>query len=238
MKERNQRLINRLSQMVGYKNPDIFKGVVTEWTRVINYLSLESTGFVTEFGPGVSPKLQFALDEIDFKGNLVLIDLDSKALWGQNYVFDLLHPKFSLQLKTEDLFVADLAGNSLIIGNHLLDDLVADDFAKHEGIDYQEVFTDPNLQEIFWERVCQNPDLAFKTVLRLAEKLEDVDKGCFIVFNNYLANFDLKYKVQNRTTFINALLKDLGLLLNRKRFTNVPFNFDNSGKEWLVMKKV
>lgn len=237
MKKEDEVLLNELCGLVGYKHPEYFQQTVDEFTFVFNALPNFGQNRVVELGPGLSPKLLFALNSCDFKDILALVDLDQTALAVQRYTALRLKPSFKVETHNQNLFNFDLSGYSLIVGNHLIDDLVAADFADRYGINYSEVFNDPKGQERFWQVVAQDRAATGYTISRLGEKLSEVDKKAIWITTNYAANFDLVHGIGVRQALCDGLLTDLRLLLQDSGFIDLDIKDIPGSKKWLIMQK-
>ena len=237
MKERNVTLLSDLFERVGYRHSERFYKRLEAWVCFIKQLPNKPDGQIIELGSGISPKLLFALDETGFSGTLTVVDLNDRALSIQNYVASLLQPRFRLETKQEDLFTTDFSSCSVVAGNHLLDDLVAFDFAKKFGIDYAAIFSDPTRQEEFWNTVANERTTGMEAVRKFCEKLAEVPQGCCVVFNHYPSNFDDKYGLRTRTIVANNLLGSLCLMLKERDFVDLGIDPKTEEMRWLVMRK-
>lgn len=237
MKEESELLIDALCVQVGYSKPDHFKSIVNEWATVLSTLSLPINGHVLELGPGMSPKLIFALHELDFRGVLDIVDLNERALQAQNYVASRLRPQFMFRGFRVNLYDFDLSYYHLVAGNHFIDDLIAEDFSTNQGVDYKPLFADPVGQENFWKVVEEDRVALRESTTRFHNKLVGVRKGGWVVLNNYRANFDSRYALGLRTTLGDRLLKDLSLLMGGDGFVTHQRIDECSEGSWLVMQK-
>lgn len=236
MKEWDGKVLNQLFDMVGFQNRDQFRHIIAEWSSAIGSLALPAQARVAELGPGVSPKLQFALSEVDFMGTLALVDLDPHALSAQQFVFSRLRPRFLLTTHHQDLFDFPLTGYELVAGNHLVDDLVANHYSKKRGINYQVLFSDPAEQVNFWEMVEGDCVLAEEAIDNLASKLSEVQPKARVILNSYQANFDRKHYITSRQSVCDSLLDRLTTKLVRLGFIQIELHLEDTDKRWLIME--
>lgn len=237
MKEWDSKVLNQLFDMVNFQNRDQFRCTIAEWSSVIGSLILPVQARIAELGPGVSPKLQFALSEIDFMGTLALVDLDPHTLLAQRFVFSRLRPSFQLVTYQQDLFDFPLTGYELVVGNHLIDDLVANHYSKKRGINYQVLFSDPMEQINFWEMVKGDYVLAEEVIDNLASKLSEVQPQAKVVLNSYQANFDRMYNITRRQSVCDSLLNRLTVKLAQCGFIQIEPDLEDTDKRWLIIER-
>lgn len=238
MKEQDFVLFKQLCQMVGYQHPESFLGMIDRWKLLLKTLRVNQEGKIVEFGSGISPKLLFALNSFEFNGVFTVVEIDDQALSAQRYVYSRMKPDFVLQTVKQDLFEFDTQGYDLIAGNHLLDDLIAADYANSRGINYSDIFPDPSLQQKFWEEVEKDETSTSYTLQRLSKKLSIVDTNSLVIFNNYSANFDFKYGLDKRQVLCDRLLLELGSLLREAHFIDIPApTHSDDHIAWMIMKR-
>lgn len=237
MKEWDDKVLNQLFDMVGFQNRDQFRHTIAEWSSVIGGLILPAQARVAELGPGVSPKLQFALSDTDFVGTLALVDLDPHVLSAQQFVFSRLRPRFQLITHNQNLFDFSLAGYELVTGNHLIDDLVANHYSKKRGINYEALFSDPIEQVSFWKMVGGDCVLAEEVIDNFANKLSEVQPKARVVLNSYQANFDRHHNITNRQSVCDGLLDRLTVKLAQCGFIQIEPDLGDTNKRWLIMEK-
>lgn len=238
MKEGDLILLEELTQLVGYKQSENFKNRIDQLANVFRQILSPENDRVVEFGPGISPKSLFTLSSIDFQGSLDLVDIDPLALAAQNFVYSRLKPNFNLRTHQIDLFDFDINGFDVVFCNHLIDDLVAADFAIKHNINYEEIFNNPEKQIAFWRQITEAEALALIT--RISLKLVEADYGSKAIINHYEANFDRSYKITGRNRIINNLFDHLRSELISMGFRNIQNLPDfNQGEEcWLILEKI
>lgn len=240
MKEHDSQVLEQLFKLVGYKHPEKFRQTITELANIMEVVLPSLSCRVVEFGPGISPKSLFALNSLDFQGTLTLVDPDKEIFTAQKYVFSLLRPGFTLKTDYSNLFDFNLAGYSLILCNHLLDDIIAQRFAEKYHLDYSAIFSDPIKQQQFWVSLEQEGQSAAETVQNFTQKLGKVDPGSRVIISNYAANFDLVHGVDSRHKFISQLTATLPpmLKLNGLAAIGEPSGLGKTtNKSWFVFEK-
>lgn len=241
----SEAILEKLAALVGYTHLEWFKELATEWQSLFEQISISSASKIVEFGPGYSPKIQFALLQTPFKGQLVQVDLDIHTLNCQRLVNDLLGAKFQLSTWQGDLFDYSLEGVDILVGNHLIDDLVGQAFVQEQEVDYRDLLSDVEAQRALWERIGQNSQRSTKILEFLADKITELGRNSVVVFNTYPSNFDLQGQLHQRVHCgIDFLRKGLRSALEEKGFGVAPQGVYLSEKirdrkmEWLILTKL
>lgn len=240
MKEHDSQVLEQLFKLVGYKHPEKFRQTITELANIMVVVLPSLSCRVVEFGPGISPKSLFTLNSLDFQGALTLVDLDKNIFTAQKYVFSQLRPGFTLETDCSNLFDFNPAGYSLILCNHLLDDIIAQRFTKKYHLDYSSIFPDPIKQQHLWTSMEQEGQLALETLQKFSQKLGEVDYGSRVIISNYASNFDLTYDINSRHNFVSHLTATLPPMLKLNGLTAME-RLSSLGKatnkSWLVFEK-
>lgn len=211
---------------------------VIEWSHIFRSFSLSESSRVVEFGCGFSPKIQLALKRINFAGRLVLVDIDSQALIAQNKFTPFLRPKFKVEIQHISLFKYPFQPEEIIVGNHIIDDIIASEFARKFDIDYTKIYKNHILQRHFWEDLQKENITMQVTTDKLSKKIGTVELGT-IVLNNYLSLFDMYHRLENRNQVCNAVLCDLTNKASKLGFQDIRSNLQlfASKKTWLAVRR-
>lgn len=239
MKELNIPLIKGVLRGIDYRSVVSLKISINEWSRVLGLLRVPSDSSVVELGSGISPKIQRALSAIGFKGQLTIVDLDQKALGAQMIMASVLRSGFRVRTCQSDLFDYTLQSTDMLVGNHLIDDVIASEFSQLHNIDYRRIYGDPLRQESFWREVEGDCAFARKTVKKLAKKIGEVRVGAGVVVNHYTSLFDNTYKIESRDRVCYRALDSLREEFEGLGFDNISsdWGFLNSQKRWEGFRK-
>ena len=238
MERASRLLLWELCRRVGHSSPLEVERKIDQWAEVLGHVLSDLGAKVVELGAGMSPKVVFALHECGFRGSLVEVDLTKTALRAQQLVGRMLGVKYDLVVWEGDLFAYDLSSGDVVVASHLLDDLVAGRFAQERGMDYGEVFNDPEVQKKFWAEVGREGKVAVEVVAGLGSKLATMRSGARVVMNEYLSNFDRKYDIRKRHLLCRQLLGRLGMEMEEGGFRKLETEQSLIEGEWLVMERV
>lgn len=238
MREEDTALLFNLCRMAGHKNPELIANTIESWEQALKLIEFPLNGAIAELGPGVSPKIQLALKSISFIGRLILVDIDQQALSIQNIVCGLSKPNFKVETRQENLYDTNFSGFDLITANHLIDDLVAVEYAHAWGIDYSRVFNSSELQQEFWARINTDRQVGVDTMRKFAQKFENLQKGRSLIVNTYKPNFDKQHQIDTRTIMCSDLFGRLKQSLLDYGFSDVAkFETLPQNGNWLLMQK-
>lgn len=227
------------NKLVGYQRVESFTSSVVDWSNIFQLLQLNSRTTVVELGSGISPKIQFALSSIGFRGHLTIIDVNQRALAAQRIAaFAFNHP-FEMDTSKVNLFDYFYHSGNIIVGNHALDDIIAWEFARRFKVEYRTIYSNPELQRKFWNDVETEGKNAKETLNKLASKMNEMNQGGVVVMNNYSSLFDVQHNIESRTRYCNHALDELYNELMSYNFQDIRLCLDipNSRRKWLIAKK-
>lgn len=237
MKEFNIALIQGVLRGIDAKNRISFQTTTNEWSEIFARLPIERDTRVLEFGSGISPKIQWALAKQRFAGELTVVDIESQALWAQRLMAALFRPRFTLKLCNNNLFAYSLQGVGILVGNHLIDDVIASEFSQLHCLNYGRIFSDPQKQIIFWQMVESDVLFINEFVDKLAIKLGEIGIGSLVILNHYTSLFDRNYRIESRDRVCHQALDLLVEGLGKQGLVNFPEVSINSEKRWVVFQK-
>lgn len=222
MKENDRQLLENLCQQAGHLRPDVVIKTIEKWELLLSQLNLTEQDEIIELGPGVSPKISFALSGINFRGQLTVLDFDPKAISVQKIIAGRINSRYRMEFFTQDIYLADLSRYSIILGNHLIDDLIADQYSIDHSLPYEEIFNNPEKQKSLWQNIIRDRVSGEQTMARLAQKLHGINRGTKLIFSNYVANFDKIHQMQERFVFCNTMMEQLNATLINSGFISLP----------------
>lgn len=238
MKEEDTALLFNLCRMAGHKNPESIAHTIQSWEQALQLVQFPLDGVIAEFGPGISPKIQLALKSTPFMGKLALVDTNQQALAVQNIVAGLSRPNFEVETFQENLFDIPFDRFDLITANHLIDDLVAVEYAHIWEIDYARVFSNPELQQEFWTRLNTDFQPGKDIMKKFAQKFENLRNGSSLIVNSYKPNFDKLHQIDARETICSEFLLVFKRFLYASGFSDIAKSdtLSHNG-DWLLMKR-
>ena len=146
---------------------------------------------------------------------------------------------FRLNTYCANLFSLPLQDYNLVFCNHLIDDLVAADFANNQSLDFHNsIFNSPENQQQLWSQITR--ESAIETTTKFAQKLMELPLGSKSVINHYQANFDLVNQITNKDHLITDLFLHLRKLLIEGSFEEFKLKSNITlpkNELWLIMER-
>lgn len=209
-----------------------------DWKNILKALPLKKNSKIVDLCPGYTPKIELGLYYLNFCGKIHILDKDVNSIKNLDRFISLFNPKFKIIKKQENLFGPKKTSYDLVLGNHIVDDLVVYYFTNKSGIKLQDYYAQEEIAIEVWKNI-----LAQKTtnLVEVSEKIANIfenitkPKGiiCLSQYKSYTEKlFDLSeaYKF-NKETFkcLKSILEKRGFLsrndLNSKIFTDYKGHF-------------
>lgn len=216
------------------------------WTHVLNALNISSSKTIWDICCGWSPKIELALTHTDFRGTVYCIDESATALREHKKFITLLHVNYDIRYKQSDILhhtQIHVPKPGLIIGNHILDDLLIQKYCVTHHTDQFALFSKPDRLIQAWDTILDNDMEMSKTLDKFVYFLvQNSTKGTIIALTHYLGYQERLFQYptndkayQNLLLTIQEKLMATKLLKNRKslvepvfkQITNPYFNFEN-----------
>ncbi|MCA9691486.1 MAG: hypothetical protein KC636_17915, partial [Myxococcales bacterium] len=198
----------RLCERIDYDDPGEMWSRICTWGRVLRLVEPALPPRVVELGCGRSFKIVFALTAIGYTGELETVDLDVTSLEAQALVHGYLRPGFVLKRSAQDATTLRLGDEPcLIVGNHFVDDLIADLFPL-AGIPYAEAYSDPELHRRYWSA------LAVVDEGEVARRLASIfTTEAPLLLNNYTSRFERAHGLEDKVGFVDDVMSGVADLL-------------------------
>lgn len=228
------------------------------YAEIIKKSNLNNLNCVVEIAPGFKYKIANALKNLDYKGELYVIDPNKKAIefLQEKYTEILPNARIYFLSKTLEEAIDYLPSNiDLLCANHCLDDMIINEYIKNDI----EIFNDGNSERIIekWKELANNKELLNNVNRKILEcfkntfekiKIQKVilaqyrSNGYFDENSKMIYNLtkDLFYKIKelisvddNIQTLLPSIQVDKNykyIHLNDKELYNNILNEDN----WIV----
>ncbi|RYE90768.1 MAG: hypothetical protein EOO75_09705, partial [Myxococcales bacterium] len=136
---------------------EFMAAVGRSWARLLAPLGLAQAHRAVDLGPGWAPKVELGLYHGGFRGHAVLVNQDAAALATLLRFLTLLKLEFTLETAPADLFTWAGPAGDLVLGNHLLDDLVLDQHCRREGVDPASLYARESSFREAWASILGRP---------------------------------------------------------------------------------
>ena len=206
-------------------------------------------GVVVEVGPGSVSKVGFALERFDFKGKIILVEPEESALRAVSAVYqNILNPEVIID-KFQGLFEhLTVQPVNLIIGNHVIDDMIAGKWIATTGYATEGFFDDhyetplPDVTAYIWECIAKDVTLRLKIFDEIRQEFSKWNPDVWI-----LSVYDSYYFRSNRNRYqslhhANILSRRLMTLIHKdfvgRGYTSiVPTEYVQSESYWKIYIK-
>lgn len=135
------------------------------WASILRKIPFDLSADMIDLCPGWAPKVELALLEMGFRGKVHLIDKNAEASRALIGFVSMFSPRFAIEAVEVDLLapLSPSAGvgeewprASLVVGNHLLDDVLFDRWASRLGFDVDRIYEDEAVLRTAWREVLSN----------------------------------------------------------------------------------
>lgn len=193
-------------ELVDYNEPDSMWSRICEWSDLLEVVQPTLPLRIVELGCGLSFKLMFALQLLEYTGELETVDLDLVSLDAQAVVHAHLQPGFSLKVSEQDLTDMQLHGEScLVVGNHFVDDFIANQVPLATR-SYSQAYSDPEMHKLYWLELAE---LAPDTIANQLASTLVAHCDAPLLLNNYTSRFERNHGLEQKVTFVNDVMSKL-----------------------------
>ncbi len=204
---------------------DSYSNIGRAWSSVLEHLSINSHDLVLDLCPGHAPKVELGLFYCNYKGDVVVLDKDREALaWLKKFV-DLFNPSFNFISYRQDFFSLGLKKFPLVIGNHVIDDLILCYFAEKEGVSMREIYEKEGEFLKMWDKILVNRNINFREVVdAMARSFEGLvsDKG-YLCLTQYKSYMEKSLNLNKPYLFAKAVFNELAKILRVRGFVKLNY---------------
>lgn len=124
-----------------------------DWERILRVLPLSNFSKVVDLCPGYTPKIELGLYFRQYSGKVYVLDIDLKSMGSLARFIKLFDPKFEVIKKKENLFGKTASLYDLVLGNHVIDDLVVYYFTKKLGVKLKDFYASEDVAVGVWKNI-------------------------------------------------------------------------------------
>lgn len=179
---------------------DYYQYCVETWQYIFQQIDFSTINTIIDLCPGWAPKIEMALLKTNFKGTIYAIDENKDHLDTFHTLIDPFEKQFDIQLCNTSIDQIDKTTISvvdLIIGNHIIDDLLINQLSKSSNNSFTSVLTSPNNQVLVSQLITNHPfiinDVSY-LLLNLVDTL--LSKNGYLLLSQYTSYTD---KLKNRS---------------------------------------
>lgn len=161
-----------------------------DWEKLLEVLNIEKHEKIVDICPGFTPKIELGLYFRQFKGKIYILDIDSKSINSLTRFIKLFNPQFKVLKKKENLFGKKISVFDLVLGNHIIDDLVVYYFTNKAGISLKDFYAKEEVAISVWKNILKSKSANVNDVSeKIADILERItrDRGtvCLSQYKSY-----------------------------------------------------
>lgn len=211
---------------------------------------VEKNATVIEVGPGSVSKVGFALEMFDFKGKIILVEPEESALVEVTNVYKKsLNPEVVIEGFQKPFGEIPVRPVNLIIGNHVIDDIIAGKWISATGYATEGFFNDhygtplPEVTSYIWENIAKDVKIRLRIFDEVREEFSRWEPDIWI-----LSVYDSYYFRSNRSRYqslhhANILSRRLMKLIHKDFIDRgyssiVPTEYVQSENYWKIYTKV
>ena len=202
------------------------------WSRIFKKLPINNFE-VVDICPGYAPKIELGLLYSDFKGKVIILDKDSRAVSSLRRFMSLFNPKFSIELCVYDLFLDQGRKFNFVVGNHTLDDLILCYFANKEGISLLDLYEKEGEFIKMWNNILINPQRNCKEITTKLTYIFTslIEHGGYLCLSQYKSYMEKMLGLDNSFTFSKKVFDHLVKNLCLADFDRIDLLYDKTQKE-------
>jgi hypothetical protein len=231
-----------------YTELEFYSLIGKTWLKILSALKIKNKSQVVDLCPGFVPKIELGLFYLQYEGEVIVIDKDSRALSGLIKFMDLFNPKFKISKKVINIFGRFKENYEIILANHLIDDLVLCYFSNKLKTKLSDVYAKEGNVKKVWEYVLRdregNLDIMTMIIVKIFAQLIG-SKGliCMTYYKSYMDkildmddayNFNRRlFKRIARELLIRGFSEDKEIV--KKAFKKGCGYFEPN--DWVVLRK-
>lgn len=204
------------------------------WAKILRTINVNKYKEVVDLCPGYTPKIELALFYSGFKGKVIAIDKDIDSPKRLVKFMELFNPPFKIIPTKLDLFDNFKSKHKLIIGNHVIDDLVVDLFCKKWGISQTEIYEKEGAIINLWNKILtdKNKNLS-ESLEKIANIFERItSKNSLILLSQYKSYMERLLNLDEAARFSRTLFNMIIKELCKKGFKNEQKLIEKSFKKY------
>lgn len=110
------------------------------WAAILAECNLSQAERVIDLCPGWAPKIEWALQKLGYTGEVVIYDKSASALENVGAFMELFSPAYTLRRVQGDLQDEHKPVASVVVANHVIDDVLLSHFADLWGYDQNTLY--------------------------------------------------------------------------------------------------
>lgn len=199
---------------------DFYMQVGRAWSAIFGELPLREYSRVIDLCPGWSPKIELGLYNLDFQGEVCVVDSCAESVDELVRFMGLFRHGLRFVPLVLDIFQPSGLSASLVVGNHLLDDLALGKLAPRFGLQPEELYRSEDGIRRAWELIISRRNEHLEELTQLvAPALGDfVAPGGYLILSQYAAFSERLLDLHSAVDFCRELMLSCASALSAKGF--------------------
>jgi len=197
-----------------------------DWVAILNQLPLAQEASCIDLCTGAWPKIGLALKKLGHLGTLTMLEKDAHAMQQIRQIIELFDPDFAIRFVQQDLFAIDNQAYQLVAGNHVLDDLILNEYAQQQRMELRDIY----LNETTFRHCTTEIQKHFDTAAFNEKLAAQLSRLCgasgFIVLTHYSSVTETALQLQNWSQWVLQCFKQLLLSLQQHHYRLIASNLD------------
>ncbi len=125
------------------------------WIEALDGFPISELDDVVDLCPGWAPKIELALLRTGFRGTVVVVDTDARALAALSSLIAGFAPPFTMAAECADFFAPPARRFRCAVANHVVDDLILSRFAPEPS---SSLYEDEGALVAAWLKIAERAD--------------------------------------------------------------------------------
>ncbi len=197
-----------------------FYKIGRSWEAIFKFLQLSNQKLIVDLCPGSAPKVELGLYYAGYSGRVKLFDIDKSALKTLIKFVNLFKINFKLEPNKFDFFRSTTQTYSLVIGNHIFDDLILSYFCTKLKINPGEIYKKESVLFSVWTEILKNEKENKTEITNLFTDrfIAIVKKRGMLLLSNYPGYAEKMFNLNKEFNFTNAVFKEVIVNLTRSNY--------------------
>lgn len=222
--------------LIGYYNQ------ASDWVSILKQVPLRELQSICDLCPGSSPKVQWALQRLNYGNKLAIVDQDLIAIEQMQVLLKIFQANYNVAFLPVDIFsLSDTY--DLVTANHIIDDLVLYNYCIKNKVQLRSLYGDEALFIKATNHILNNEDKS-----HLANELATLfdrilkEKG-YLIMVQYAGLTEKALQLEAWCDWNYQIMLHVYELLMDKKYqsifiTNKPkIDFFSEMKEYFILKK-
>jgi len=154
-----------------YKHIDTYARIAKTWSFILSTLPINDKTNLLDICPGYAPKIELALFYLGYRGTVTILDEDYTSMKQLIKFMNLFNPQFKIRTLKRNFFSPTKEKFPVVIGNHIIDDLILYYFAKKADFNINKFYENEQELTDFWKRIILDKDENQKEI---TQKISDI----------------------------------------------------------------